>query len=127
MPSSLEKRFEWLSAGDSGVKQQLLNHFQQYEKAHVVEGARLRVPVLLEHLRGNAGSNTYRLAEILKIGNHELELAIDKHASGVLLTDPYVERAKATPTQFQYEPTPSHRWVLWVIGALFVLYFLSHH
>jgi len=125
IPGPLEKRFAWLSAGDSRVKQQLLNHCQQYEKAHVVEGARLRVPVLLDHLRGNAGSNTYRLAEVLKIGNHELELTIDRHTSGVRVTDPYVAPPRAAPTQYETTST-SYGWVFWVLAAIFVLFLLSH-
>jgi hypothetical protein len=129
IPSSLEKRFNWLAASDARVKQSLLNHFQQHEKTLVVEGARLQVPVMLEHLRSNAGANTHRLAQILKIGNHELELAVDKNASGVRLMEPYVERPRAaSPAQASsYEKSTSYRWVLWVAAAMFVLYILSHH
>jgi hypothetical protein len=83
IPTSLERRFDWLAAGDSRVKQQLLNHFLEHEKTFVTEGARQRVPVLLEHLRDNTGANTYRAAEVLKIGNHELEVTVDRNASGV--------------------------------------------
>ena len=32
IPENLEKRFNWLAAGDAHVKQDLLNHLQQYEK-----------------------------------------------------------------------------------------------
>lgn len=127
IPSSLEKRFDWLAAGDARVKQTLLNHFQQYEKDLVVEGARLQTPVMLEHLRGNAGANTHRLAQILKIGNHELELAVDRNASGVQLVEPFVERSRATAScPPSTEPT-SYKWVFWVVGAIIVFYLMSHH
>ena len=51
------------------------------EKALVVEGARIQLPVLLDHLRGDAGQYTHHVAKVLKIGNHELELLIDKNAA----------------------------------------------
>jgi hypothetical protein len=125
MPASLEKRFEWLSAGDARVKQELLNHFLEHEKAFVVEGARQRVPVLLEHLRSNTGANTYRAAEVLKIGNHELEVAVDRSASGVRLEEPYVAPSWSMPLH-PSNTAPSYRWVFWVVGAIFVLYLLGH-
>jgi hypothetical protein len=128
IPSPLEKRFDWLSAGDARVKQTLLNHFQQHEKTLVVEGARLQVPVMLEHLRGNAGLNTHRLAQILKIGNHELELAVDKNGSGVRLVEPYVARPHANDSQTSSQAqSSSYGWVFWVAAAIFVLFLLSRH
>jgi hypothetical protein len=126
IPSSLERRFDWLAAGDARVKQTLLNHFQQFEKALVVEGARLQIPVMLEHLRGDAGSNTHRLAQVLKIGNHELELAIEKGASGVRLVEPYAERPRAIFNQLPYQQPTSYRWIFWVVGAMLVFYIMSH-
>ena len=37
IPESLERRFNWLSAGDVSVKQMLLGHIQEFEKTIVVE------------------------------------------------------------------------------------------
>jgi hypothetical protein len=127
IPTSLEKRFEWLAAGDSTVKQQMLNHFLDHEKTFVVDGARQRLPVLLEHLRSNTGINTYRAAEVLSIGNHELEVTVDRSASGVRLAEPHVEPTRATPAQAQYGATRSYGWVFWVIGVMIFLYLLGHH
>src|SRR6266699_7307941 len=77
IPNNLESRFNWLAAGDAHVKQDLLNYLRSKEKTLVVDGARIRLPVMLDHLRGEAGQYTHRLAEVLKIGNHELELLMD--------------------------------------------------
>lgn len=126
IPTSLEKRFEWLSAGDARVKQELLNHFLEQEKTFVVEGAQQRVPVLLEHLRSNTGANTYRAAEVLKIGNHELEVAVDRSASGVRLEERHVAPSWSMPLKSS-STTPSYRWVFWVIGAIVAVYLLNHH
>lgn len=121
IPEGLERRFNWLAAGDAHVKQDLLNHLQQYEKALVFEGARLEVPVLLAHLRGEAGQHTHRLAQVLKIGNHELELAIDKSASGVIVVEPWVARPAAAITE-----AVNYKWLWWVAAAIAILLFLLH-
>ncbi len=74
IPENLERRFNWLAAGDSHVKQDLLSHLRHLEKNLVVEGARVQLPMMLEHLKGEQGQRTHRLAQILKIGKHELEV-----------------------------------------------------
>jgi hypothetical protein len=69
IPTALENRFNWLAAGDAQVKQDLLNHLRQHmERALVVESARLQLPIMQDHLRSDAGRQTFRLAQILKIG-----------------------------------------------------------
>lgn len=127
IPENLERRFNWLAAGDSHVKQDLLNHMRTLEKALVVDGARARLPVVLEHLRSEAGRHTQRVADVLKIGNHELELSIDKNASGVAVVEPYVplrsaiSRATATASGQR----ASFKWVWWAAAAAVVLYLFA--
>ncbi|HEY3778274.1 MAG TPA: hypothetical protein VGL35_09460 [Rhizomicrobium sp.] len=87
IPEQLERRFEWLSAGDVSVKQDLLNHVRNVERALVVESAKVHLPVLLRHLSSAEGSYTTRAAQILAVGKHELEVLIDKAASGVALEE----------------------------------------
>jgi hypothetical protein len=123
IPDSLERRFNWLAAGDSHVKQDLLNHLRTMEKALVVDGARVRLPVMLEHLRSEAGRNTQRVADVLKIGNHELELLIDKNASGVAIVEPYIALRSATATGQGLKS----KWWWWAAAAAVVLYFFAGH
>jgi len=118
IPEQLERRFDWLAAGDSHVKQDLLNHLQQYEKQLVAEGARLQLPVMIEHLRSEAGQHTHRLAQVLKIGNHELELALDKTASGVAIIEPWIARPSAVNEATNY------KWLWWVVVAAVILFLL---
>ena len=87
IPRNLEDRFNWLSAGDVSVKQMLLGYVQEVEKTIVVEAVRAQVPVMLDHLR-SAGSHTGRLAQIVRVGKHELELLMDKTVTGALIEDP---------------------------------------
>jgi len=113
--SNLERRFDWLAAGDVHTKQDLLNHFRAMEKSLVVEGARAQVPIMLEHLRGNEGRNTHRLAQVLKIGKHELELLVDRKSSGVVLTEPSpIARASG-----------NLKWLWLAAGIDLLLYWLS--
>jgi hypothetical protein len=114
IPENLEKRFDRLAAGDSHVKQDLLSYLRQTEKSLVVEGARVQLPMMLEHLRGEQGQNTHRLAQVLTVGKHELEVPLEKDFSGVALVDP--------PSRFTSVNRPQsaggdYRWVWWVIGT----------
>lgn len=94
IPDSMMRRFEWLSAGDVQMKQKLLNHIQNAEKALVVNAARAQLPVMLEHMKGDGGQYTHRMAQILKVGKHELEIRFDPTVSGAQLGD-----WKPQPTQ----------------------------
>ncbi len=120
IPEPLQRRFDWLSEGDVHVKQDLLNHLRQMEKSLVVEGARTQLPVMFEHMGGVNGRNTHRLAQVLKIGKHELELLIDKKASGVKLEEPsIVTRAGAASSGIGYT------WLWWLAGILALLFLFA--
>jgi len=115
IPNNLEERFSWLSAGDVQVKQELLNHFRQREKEHAVNGTHEMVPVMLEHLRSDDGRHTHRLAQILKIGKHEIEITFDPGSSGVTLLEPSSLRNRARNVPWG-----------WLIAAGLILwYYLS--
>lgn len=125
MPDELERRFNWLAAGDSHAKQDLLNHLRSMEKALVVEGARIQLPVLLDHLRGDAGQYTHHVAEVLKIGNHELELLIDKNASGVAVVEPYVPFQRTISQAATATGGASFKWLWWAAAAAVALYLFA--
>jgi hypothetical protein len=121
IPEELERRFNWLAAGASHAKQDLLNYLRSKEKTLVIEGARIQLPVLLDHLRGDAGQYTHRVAQVLKMGNHELELLIDKNASGVAVVEPYAAR----PSSVVSQPT-NFKWLWWAAAAIVILYLFAH-
>jgi len=97
----------------------LLNHLRSQERALVAEGARLQLPVLTEHLRSDTDGLTTRAAQMLRIGKHEIELLIDKTASGVSLED------WAPPQQVSSSTSDNEgcSWIFWVIGAI-ILYMI---
>jgi hypothetical protein len=125
IPENLEKRFEWLSAGDVHVKQDLLGHLRQREKSLVVEGAKLQLPIMLSHLRGEQGQNTHRLAHILKIGRHELEVTLVRNFSGVALIDPPTPSSSHWTSSSPTRATSDYRWVWWIIGIAFFLFMIT--
>jgi hypothetical protein len=120
IPLSLEQRFHWLSSGDVNVKQQLLNHLRQMEKSLVVDGARLEVPALLDHVRADASQYTSRAVQVLRVGKHELELVIDRHASGVIVTEPSSFGRTGSALQ-----ALQVWWLWWVIGGAILIYLFS--
>ncbi len=93
IPDELERRFNWLSGGDVSVKQDLLNHLRSMERQLLTEGARIQLPAMLTHMQADSAGRTTRMAQILKIGKHELELLIDPKAQGVALEEYKFERA----------------------------------
>jgi hypothetical protein len=123
IPDGLERRFQWLSAGDVDIKQKLLNHLRQMEKRLVVEGAAAQLPTMLAHMKSEESENTRRLAQILKVGKHELDLTIDKTHSGVTLEDPrpsvlYPNRSSSSESEFGY-------WWLLVLAGIILFVILG--
>ena len=120
IPESLERRFNWITAGDVHVKQDLLNHLRQMEKSLVVEGAKTQLPVMLAHLNSADGQHTHRLAQVLKVGKHELEILVDKRSSGVKLEEPSIAARVAFTSS-----GGSYAWLWWIAAALALLFFLT--
>ena len=120
IPDTLERRFQWLSSGDVQVKQALLNYLRQREKELVVVGVQEHLPVMLKHLHMDKGEYTHRMAQVLKVGKHELEIMIDKDASGARLENPaplIVASSSATVKG-------NYSWLWWIGIAVAVLVFL---
>jgi hypothetical protein len=116
IPDNLTRRFNWLAAGDVGLKQQLLNHLQELEKKLVVEDARQHLPVMLDHLRRDAANNTTRLARTLTVGRHELEILVDRSASAAHLEE---WRPQGASSKL------SLAWLWWLIGIAAVIAFFA--
>ena len=117
---SLEQRFKWLSMGDVKVQQELMNRLLDMEKQQAVELTRFQIPVMLEHIRNNAGY-TRRLAQVLEIGSHKFEMVYDKAALGVALEAP-VSFSRASSLSPSSEKNLT--WIFWLIVGLLILYFL---
>lgn len=112
IPDSMEARFNWLSQGNVGVKQKLLNHIQQQEKTLLSEALQTHLPVLINHLRSERGGLTTHVSQILKVGKHEVRIVVDERVNGV--TDKAGVKSGNTI------------WIWWIIGFIILLWILSH-
>jgi hypothetical protein len=112
IPDSLERRFTWLLAGDVRVKQEILNQLRESEIELVNEGVRTQFPVLQQQATGADGQYTQRLAYIVTVGKHQLELLFDATALGVRLEEP---RARATGSSSGTGSDAA--WLGWVAAA----------
>lgn len=112
IPSSIESRFNWLSQGDVGIKQQLLNYFRQQEKLLLSEALRTQLPVLLAHLNSEKGSLTNHVTQNLKIGKHEVFVTVDERVNGISETAPVRKKS-------------INIWLWLVIAIIVVLWLLN--
>jgi hypothetical protein len=114
IPSSMEARFNWLSQGDVTVKQQLLNHFRQQEKALLSEALRTQLPILMGHLNSEKGNLTTQTAQVLKVGKHEVQVIVSSGVNGVSETAP-----------IRTTDSSDYSWIWWMAGIIFVLWLLG--
>ncbi|MGR4000611.1 MAG: hypothetical protein OD811_02290 [Alphaproteobacteria bacterium] len=120
IPDDLERRFDWLSSGDVRVKQDLLNYHRQKEKTLAVYAVRKQLPVMLEHIRNGEGIHTHRLAQILEIGKHKLEVLVDKEVLDVKLLDP----VQAASVSRSTSSDDNYSWIWWWVAAAVILFLL---
>lgn len=123
VPEELERRFEWLAAGDVQLRQQLLNRLQDEERELVIEAIRRQFPVMQGHASGPGGDYTQRLTQTVDVAKHRLELAFDQSATGVRLDDP--PRATSAPSKQQ---SSDLTWLWWAAGiGVLLLIILSQN
>lgn len=113
IPENMEKRFQWLAAGDVAVKQKLLNHLQELERHAIISGTELQVPALLHHLNSTDGRSTQAAAQEIKIGNHRVRLEFERDHSGI--TEGSVRASRWTTSS-----TSEGSWLGWLIGAAII-------
>jgi hypothetical protein len=123
IPVDLERRFNWLSSGDIEVKQTLLNHLRVLEKTLVVNALRARLPVLMDHLNSSEGRFTQRLAQVAKVGKHELEILLDRNHTGVRLEETTGQAIAQAPQLSKQRFVPL--LIAALIGILFLIW-LGH-
>jgi len=98
IPKAMENRFIWLSSGDVGKHQTLLNHALNVERKVITDDARTRTQIILKHFT-QQGQWTESIKQRYVIGNHEVELFFDPRASGIQRGRPaqrYQPQAKAS-------------------------------
>lgn len=114
IPNSMEARFHWLSQGDVGIKQQLLNYFRQQEKLLLSKALQTQLPVLMNHLNSEKGILTTHVTQVLMVGKHEVRVVFNELVNGVSETAPVRPAEKS-----------NYSWIWWILGIIFVLWLLS--
>ena len=76
LPESLNKRFQWLSNGDSRACQVLMNYFLKEERHITVKSLDNQLPRILKFFNHDDDVH-FRMTQTLNIGKHELQLIFD--------------------------------------------------
>lgn len=108
IPEQMERRFEWLSQGDVGVKQELLNFLRSKEKELAAESLRINLPILYDHINTAEGDNTHHLAHKLQIGKNEIVVNITNAVDGITEVAPRIATSRSSDTDWT--------WLWWIIG-----------
>ena len=123
IPDSLARRFDWLSGGDVGVKQQLLNYLQVHERDLVVHGVRERTGVFLEHLADETTEHAHALSQQVTVGKHVVEVRYEAGCEGAHLCDwrpAPTPRSASTPAGGASKGTG----LWWVVGIAALILFV---
>jgi hypothetical protein len=123
IPKKIEKRFDWLSDGDVGTKQQLLNYFRGKEKKLAEEAMNTHLPVLLDHLESENSSFTKQLSHILEVGKHKVTISFSKEAEGISETPPKYSRPTYSSTSSSTDD--NYGWLGWLLLVCFLFYLSS--
>lgn len=119
IPEPLQRRFQWLSGGDSVCYQQMLNHFRQRDRDMAIEAATGYVATLLRELP-TTGGTVQGFTRIAKVGGHAVHVVFDHATDGLRIKAGAPHSAVAVRGK-----SPDFTWVLWVIGIIAVLWILS--
>ncbi len=114
IPNSMESRFNWLSQGDVGIKQQLLNYFRQQEKRLLSKALQTQLPVLMNHLNSEKGILTTHVEQALKVGKHEVRVVFSELVNGISETAPVNPAEKS-----------NYSWIWGILGIIIVLWLLD--
>ena len=118
IPQNIKNRFEWLSAGDVNVKEQLLNHFRNLQKELALQKVTDELPVLQNQMRENPDV-TGQLKQVLEIHKHEISIWVEKD-----LNEDIVEGSPLASRGFGSGGAGWGNLVWWIIGGIVLLAFL---
>ena len=113
IPDYMEARFDWLSHRDVGVKQRLLNYFRQQERLLLSKALRTQLPILMNHLNSEKGTLTTHVAQILKVGKHEVQIIVNERIHGISEIAPGILGVER-----------DYSWIWWIIGIIILLWLL---
>src|SRR5205085_4155609 len=110
----LQQRFRWLSAGDSRVYQELLNHFLMQDRRTAVDHCAGQILIVLRELVVNPGAIQPFTRE-LRVGCHKVSVVYDPQQPDVRLTT-------GAPDAWRPESATEGSAIAWIVGIAIVLF-----
>ncbi len=77
VPENVGNRFKWLSDGDIGIHEQMLNHFRQQEKQLAVSKVTAELPILQRQMC-DTSVHTHKASTTIQIHKHTISIHLDK-------------------------------------------------
>ena len=113
IPDRLNERFDWLTAGDVKLKQQILNHLRMSYKKLAVDAAREPVNLMFSQFLQNDKSNIAKFNHTIRVKNIELNLIPDPNADGVTFEEytPKIYRSNESSGTSEFD-----KFCPWIIG-----------
>jgi len=123
IPETLQKRFEWLAAGDAQCLQELLNYLLWKDRQEAVEAIGAEVRLLSEAI-GKSELTGFRRE--LKVGGHKLNIFFDPRATGVSLAAGTPRMKSSFSASTSRVNSPDYSWVLGylVFFAIIIVWFI---
>ena len=120
IPQNIKSCFEWLSAGNVDIKEEVLNHFRSLQKALAIQKVPVEIPVLQRQIC-KSPDIPVRLRQVLQIHKHEISAWIENK-----LEEDIVEGSRKEIRNVASSGTSWNNPVWWIIsGAILLKYPLS--
>ena len=113
IPENVKNRFDWIAAGDIGLKENLLNHFRQIEKTLAAQKTENEIPNLQKQVRDH-GETTKLAKSVITIHKHQFNLFVLSDLEDQILEGP--------PPTLSSSSSGFNWWI--VIGVVIGLFFI---
>jgi hypothetical protein len=115
MTETVPHRFHWLSSGDIKVKEQLLNHSRQIDKALAAQKLRLEIPVLQRQVREHP--------DVTKLAR--MEISVHKHSIIVTVEKNLGRKVTAVKSEAIISAKGQRTWLYALVGTVGLAFLLS--
>ncbi|KZL16286.1 hypothetical protein [Pseudovibrio sp. Ad26] len=119
IPENVKNRFSWLSHGDVGVKENLLNYFRQKEKEVCVDKINLELPVLQKQVREHSNV-TGQVKSIISIHKHNISISVVDELDDQIRED----QVSSLTCPYRHQNTAQDFPWGWVIGIGLLIMFV---
>jgi hypothetical protein len=119
IPQNVKSRFDWLSAGDVSVKENLLNYFRQMDRKVATDSLHAQLPVLQAQMRDHS-SHTGSIRTKIEVHKHSVEIWIDPRLDANFREG----QPERQPTAVSGSGLP---WILIAAAVIFAMILMSHH